>query len=123
MTIFSQKPWSLEFLISEARGTTSRDVVTIASGSGVVQPGTVIAHVTATGKYVPAVLTATDGSQTAVGVTGYYVDATSADATVTAFLRTCEVTGNALTRDASIATALEITAQNAQLAAVGVMVR
>ncbi|MGV1793858.1 head decoration protein [Rhizobium sp. A37_96] len=123
MTTFHQQPWSLEFLVTEAPGYISRDVITIASGAGVIQPGTVVGKVTATGKYVISVPAATDGSQTAAAITGYRVDATSADHPVTAFTRTCEVNGKQLTRDASIDTPTEIAAQNAQLAALGISVR
>ncbi|MFS8051589.1 head decoration protein [Rhizobium sp. BR 317] len=122
-TIFTQQPWNLEFLVTEAPGYISRDVITIASGAGVLQPGTVVGKITASGKYIPSVPAASDGSQIAAGIIGYRVDATSADATVTAFTRTCEVNGKHLTRDVSIDTAPEIATQNAQLAALGISVR
>ncbi|TWB19509.1 bacteriophage lambda head decoration protein D [Rhizobium sp. ERR 1071] len=123
MTTFTQQPWSLEFLVTEAPGYISRDVIVIASGAGVVQPGTVVGKVTATGKYLPSAATATDGSQIAAAITGYRVDATSADEPVTAFTRTCEVNGKHLTRDPSVNTPTLIAAQNAELAALGISVR
>ncbi len=123
MTTFTQQPWSLEFLVTEAPGYISRDVITIASGAGVIQPGTVVGKITASGKYVVSNPTASDGSQVAAAITGYRVDATSADHAVTAFTRTCEVNGKHLTRDPSIDTPTEIAAQNAQLAALGISVR
>lgn len=64
-----------------------------------------------------------DGSQTAVAITLYGVDATSADATVTVLARTAEVNGAELVRAASINTPTLVAAQNAQLAAVGIVVR
>ncbi|MGM4980877.1 head decoration protein [Rhizobium sp. RCAM05973] len=123
MTVFTQQPWSLEFLVTEAPGYISRDVITIASGAGIVQPGTVVGKITASGKYIPSVPAATDGSQIAAGIVGFRVDATSADHPVTAFTRTCEVNGKHLTRDASIDTPTEVATQNAQLAALGISVR
>jgi hypothetical protein len=123
MTTFTQQPWSLEFLVTEAPGYISRDTIVIASGAGVIQPGTVVGKVTATGKYVISVPAASDGSQIAAAITGYRVDATSADQHVAAFTRTCEVNGNQLTRDVSIDTPTEIATQNAQLAALGISVR
>ncbi|CAM5771977.1 hypothetical protein LMIY3S_03689 [Labrys miyagiensis] len=237
MSIFSQQPWSLEFLVTEAPGYISRDDIVIAAGSGVVKAGTVLGKHTVSGKYKPAVapavaasgsvaftanptasstiviggttvtfvasgatgnqvnigaslaatLTAllaflqgsadtnlvkfsyylsgstlnliaktagaagnsltlsttvtgatasgatlaggsdagaSDGTQTAVAITGFQVDATNADVTVASLMRTCEVTGVHLTRDATTAASAAITAaQNAQLAAAGIMVR
>lgn len=123
MTVFTQTPWSLEALLTESPGYISRSTVTIASGAGVVQPGSVVAKLTASGKYVMAKATGSDGSQTAVGVTGYKVDATSADATVVIFDFGYEVTGSMLVRDATINSPTLIAAQNAQLAVTGGKVR
>lgn len=64
-----------------------------------------------------------DGSQNAVAVSLYGVDATSADATVTVLARTAEVNGAELVRDVSINTPALVTAQNGQLATVGIVVR
>lgn len=123
MTIYTQTPWSLEAILTELPGFISRSTVTMVSGTGVVQPGTVVAKITASGKYTTAKATGSDGSQTAVGVTGYKVDATSADATVVIFDFGYEVTGSMLTRDASINSPTLIAAQNAQLAVTGGKVR
>ncbi len=59
----------------------SREVVTILSGSGVLAIGTVLAKVTASGKYVPAIYDTEedDGSALPVAVLIDAVDATSAD--------------------------------------------
>lgn len=54
-------------------------VVTIASGQGVVSRGTVVGLISASGKFAVCKKTATDGSQTPIGIVMYAVDATSAD--------------------------------------------
>lgn len=55
--------------------------VTVVSGSGVVDVGTVMGKVTASGKYKPYASGNSDGSQTPVGFLTEKVDATSADVT------------------------------------------
>ncbi len=66
------------FLASE-HGTEARVPITIASGSGNLSAGTVLGKITATGKYGPYDDSATDGRQTAVGILGEDVDASSGD--------------------------------------------
>jgi hypothetical protein len=112
-----------EFLMTEANGHRSRDAITVLSGSGVLYPGTVLAKVTASGKYVPAVDTASDGSQTAVAVLLYKVDATSADVVVAAITRAAEVNGNCLSYDASVNNGTKKNTKIAQLAAASIIVR
>ncbi|MGE4536655.1 MAG: head decoration protein [Desulfovibrio sp.] len=53
---------------------------TIASGAGVLVRGTVLGKITANGKYLKAIGTAEDGSQTPDAILAEDVDATSADA-------------------------------------------
>lgn len=58
-----------EFLVSEANGTRSRDQVTATvAASTTLAPGSVLAKLTATGKYVPYDNAGSDGSETAFGV-------------------------------------------------------
>jgi len=79
----TEKARNLAFILSEGHGTVSREVVTIASGEGVLEAGTVLGKVTATGKYVAspnASVSGKEGAETAVAILGYQVDATSADA-------------------------------------------
>lgn len=54
-------------------------VRTIAQGHGVVARGTVLGKITATGKLIPAVAAANDGSQTPYAVSAEDVDTTAAD--------------------------------------------
>jgi len=83
MDIKTEKARNLAFILSEPHGTVAREVVTIASGEGVLEAGTVLGRVTATGRYVAspnASVAGKEGAETAVAVLGYQVDATSADA-------------------------------------------
>ncbi len=57
----------------------SRDEGILASGSGVVQLGTVLGKVAATGKYKPLKVDAADGTQNAAAVILQRSDATTAD--------------------------------------------
>ena len=58
----------------------SRDVVTIGAGAD-LEPGTVLGKVTASGKFIRSVRTATDGSETPVAVLRTAAAAASADVT------------------------------------------
>ena len=91
MTTFTEPFRPYEVLLSEANGTLSRDSVTVASGQGVLAAGTVVAKITATGKYVAYDNAGSDGSETAAAVLLQGVDATSADVAVVAATRMCEV--------------------------------
>lgn len=96
------RPWN--FVISQANGNLSRQSVTIVSGSGVVQPGTVLGRITASGKYKQYTVGASDGSQNAVAILGELVDATSADKTAGAIVRLAEVNTAALQWGATVTT-------------------
>lgn len=110
-------------ILTEANGHRSRANITIAAGAGILAPNTVLAKVTATGKYVPAKATGSDGSQTAVAVLLYGVDASTADAWVAGMVRDGEVNGKTLVYDPSISTQALRLAADAQLAAAGIIVR
>jgi len=56
-----------EFLISEANGTRSRATVTILAGHD-IKAGTLLGKITASGKHIPYLDGASDGSQTAVAI-------------------------------------------------------
>lgn len=119
--VLYEKPRSAEWLLSEADGTRSRDVVTVHAVAGVDIPnGTVLGKVTASGKYVPSLNSASDGSQVAVAVLFSDIDAPDADADVPATAITCdaEVWGQLL----NSGTALETGVVN-ELLAVGIKVR
>jgi head decoration protein D len=82
--------------------------ITVAAGSG---------------KYTPAPASAADGSNVALAVTLYEVDATSADRKVAAIVRDAEVNGNILSYEATVDDATKKGVKHTQLAAVGIIVR
>lgn len=123
MTVFNEGRGAGEFLLSEANGNRSRDVVTVASGAGVIAPGTVLGKLTSGGKYTPSPATGSDGSQTAVAVALYGCDATSADQKVVVIARDAEVNTNLLAYASSVDDATKKAAKATQLAAVGIIVR
>ena len=123
-----QQPGTACYLVSEANGTRSRDVVTLAEGV-VRNPGTVLGKVAATGKYVPVDPTngtgegeTPDGSHIAVVVLFAAVDATAGDKPAVITARDAEVEAAALIWPAAI-TPTQKTAALGQLAAVGIVAR
>ncbi|KMO20647.1 head decoration protein [Methylobacterium platani] len=112
-----------DWLKHEDGSYRSRDTAVIASGSGKLASGTVLGKVAATGKYVPAAASGSDGSQTAVAVLLFPVDATSADAKAVIVSRHAIASHAGLTYGATINDATKRAAANAQLNAVGIIVR
>lgn len=85
-----------EFILSEAAGKRSREVVTISDGIA-VKAGQVLGKVTADGKYgfyddANAIV----GTGTALAVAIYPVSATQTDRKITAIVRDAEVNGKTL---------------------------
>ena len=123
-----QQPGTACYLVSEANGTRSRDVVTLAQGHNCL-PGTVLGKVAASGKYVPVDPTngtgegeTPDGSHIAVVVLFAAVDATAGDKPAVITARDAEVEAAALIWPAAI-TPTQKTAALGQLAAVGIVAR
>ncbi len=112
-----------DWLKYEADSYFSRETVTIASGAGALKSGTVLATITASGKYTVAAASGSDGTQTAVGVLLFPVDATSADKSAVIIRRHAIVSHNGLTYGTSINDSTKRAAANAQLKAVGILVR
>lgn len=127
MTVFTEGRHPAEFIISEEEMSYSRDVVTVASGAGVIVPGMVLGMVTATGKYVPSAPVAAqndDGSGTATVVAVYGCDATNAEvANVVVIARNAVLNKNRLAYAATVDTAPEIAAKIAELKAKGILAR
>lgn len=96
MSEISEPVYNGEFLVSEGNGRISRDVITVASGSGVLTAGTVLGKITASGKFAAYNGAAADGSETAVAVLFETVDATSADVSALAIVRLAEVNASEL---------------------------
>lgn len=122
-TIFTEGRHPGEGLLSEAAGSRSRETVTIASGAGIIAPGSVLGRVTASGKYVLSPATGADGSQTGVAIALYGCDATSADRQIAVIARDAEWNGNTLTHHSSVDDATKRAAKATQLAAVGIIIR
>ncbi|OYW51988.1 MAG: hypothetical protein B7Y80_21125 [Hyphomicrobium sp. 32-62-53] len=122
-TVFTEGLRPGEVLLTEANGQISREVGVIASGSGILAPGTVLGKNSTSGKYAPSPATGTDGTQTAVAVALYGCDATSADQKITIIARDAEVKADYLVHHTSVNDAPKRAAKATQLAAVGIIVR
>lgn len=122
-TVFNEGRRPGEFLLTEGNGQISREAGVVASGSGVIAPGTVLGRLTADGKLVPSPATGSDGSQTAVAVALYGCDATSADQNIAIIARDAEVKADLLVHHSTVNDAAKRAAKAAQLAAVGIIVR
>lgn len=119
-----EKARNLAFILEEAPGTLSRDVVTIASGAGKLEAGTVLGKLTAGGKYVPSPDAGADGSQVAIAVLAYAVDATSADVTdAVVIANDAEVKNPMLIFHASVSDSTKRNAKLTQLRAVNIKAR
>lgn len=117
------EPGNVADVVKMEHATYSRDLVTIASGAGVLEIGTVLGKITASGKYEVHADGANDGTETAVAVLVEKVDATSADKPAVVVSRFAEVSRLGLKWDASVNTEAKKNAAIAELAAVGIITR
>ena len=108
------------FIESEANGWRSRDVVTVTATAGALGAGTILGKITATGKYIQHDDAAVDGSETAAAI--LLADIAAVEDDVTVIIRDAEVAGDDLVYETS-ATGAEIIEADAELAAVGIIVR
>jgi len=125
MTTLTETTHPGGFLVWEAFRDYTREVITIATGGTypVLEPGTVLGKITATGKYAAHDPAAVDGTETAAAVLWGKVDATAADVDAVVLLRgPAIVNANDLVFTGT-PTAPEITAAHTALAAVGILVR
>jgi hypothetical protein len=111
------------FLVWEVLRDYTRETVTIASGAGKLEPGTVLGKITTGGKFTKLTPAATNGSQNAAGILWAGVDASAADALGVVILR-----GPALVNRHEIiwpegASEAQITAATTALGALGVILR
>lgn len=121
MTIQRETLGAGSFLVSEANGTRSREVVMIASGSNLLA-GAVLGKLTASGEYVALAPAASDGSEDAAAVLFADVDATDADAKGVAIVRDAEIDAARLVY-ANGVTTNQKNAALVQLAALGLIAR
>lgn len=98
MTIIKEEGlYAGEFMISECdEGAISRDAIVIASGQGILEAGSVLGQITASGKFAAYDNSASDGTQVASGVLYEKTDATSADVDAVAITRLAEVKSSLL---------------------------
>jgi hypothetical protein len=68
MTVRTEGPRKGEFLVSEANGSLSREVVSFSAGTGTLEPGTVVSRLTADGRFAAYDNTGSDGTETAAGI-------------------------------------------------------
>lgn len=123
MTILTEGSRKAEFIVSEANDWRSRDQATVTVPAAGLASGTILGVVTATGVYVRHDAAAVDGSETEAGILFAPFPADAAgDYPATVIVRDAEVNSAELTYEAG-ADAAQITASNAALAAIGIIVR
>lgn len=110
-----------EHTLSVSPGALSVETVTIAAGSGLLAPGTVLGVLSEGGEYQPFDETATDGSECAAAVLYHLADARTASAQATAIVRKSELSASLLVWPGS--TASGIAAGESQLVAKGIILR
>lgn len=120
MTVFNEGVHTAEWLISEGNGQISREQGTFTAALNTKYvSGTVLGKITASGKYIPSLNAASDGSQTAVAILHTEVPAGPArDVKVTIFVRQCEAFGAMLNNGAALESSV-----TTELAAAGIVVR
>lgn len=107
-----------EFLVSEANGTRSRAQVSILEDQ-VLQAGTVLGRITATGRYRALDPGASNGAQTPAGILWDDCDASDGHTPATAIVRDAEVRASSLVWP----TSTEVVAGLATLATLGIIAR
>ncbi len=125
MTTLTEGRHAGGFIIWEAFRDYCREVVTIATGGAnpVLEPGTVLGKITASGKYAAHDPAAVDGTETSIAVLWGKADATAADVDAVVLLRgPAIVNANDLVFTGT-PTAPEITAAHTALAIVGILTR
>ena len=123
MTMLTEGKHTGGFLVWEVLRDYTRETVTIASGAGKLEPGTVLGRITTGGKYTSFAPSASNGSQNASGILWDSVDASAADAPGVVLLR-----GPAIANRHDLvwpdgATEAQITAATTALASIGIILR
>ena len=123
MPVLTEPPSMGDVLKYEVNPNFTREVVTLLIGTN-YPSGAVLGRVTASGKYTLSPATGADGSQTAVAVLLYPVNATLADAVGIVVTRGPAIVSRAaLAYDGTVDDAAKITTKITQLAAVGIIAR
>jgi hypothetical protein len=123
MTILTEGKHAGGFLVWEVMRDFTRETVTIASGAGKLEPGTVLGKITTGGKYTVLTPGASNGSQNAAGILWSGVDATDADAAGVVILRGPAIANRSEILFPEGATDPQIATATAALAALGILLR
>ncbi len=123
MTTLAEGPHPGGFLVWETARDYTRETVTIASGAGVLAPGTVLGRITASGKFAAHAPGAADGTETAAALLWGAVDATLADAAAVVLIRGPAIVNRHEITIPGTPTEGQIAAAHAALAALGILVR
>jgi len=123
MTMLTEGKHTGGFLVWEVLRDYTRETVTIASGAGKLEPGTVLGRITTGGKYTSFAPGASNGSQNASGILWDSVDASAADAPAVILLR-----GPAIVNRQDLVwpdgvTEAQITTATTALASIGIILR
>ena len=123
MSVLTETNHAGGFLVWEVLRDYTRDTVTIASGAGKLEAGTVLGKLSSGGKYTPLSPGASNGSQTAAGILWASVNATSEDATGVILLRGPAIVNRSEVLFASTATEAQVASASTALAALGILLR
>jgi hypothetical protein len=123
MTTLNEGKHAGGFLVWEVLRDYTRETVTIASGAGKLNPGTVLGKITTGGKYTVFAPAATNGSQNAAGILWAGVDASAADAPSVVLLRGPAIVNRHEIAWPEGATEAQITAATTALATIGIILR
>ena len=123
MPVLTEPPSMGDVLKYEVNPNYTREVIPLQLGLS-YPAGSVLGRITASGKYTLSPATGADGSQTAVAVLIYPVNATLADAVGIVVTRGPAIVSRAaLAYEATVNDAAKIAAKITQLAAVGIIAR
>lgn len=123
MSTLTEGSYLSDWLREERENSFSRDAIVLLAGSGEMVTGTVLGKITASGKFVPLDLDASDGSQAAAGILVSGVTAESGvDADGAAIVRDAGINTDGLTWPTG-ATAEEKAAALVSLLALGIVAR
>ena len=123
MTMLTEGKHAGGFLVWEVLRDYTRETVTIASGTGKLEPGTVLGKITTGGKYTTLAPAATNGSQNAAGILWDAVDASTSDALGVVMLRGPAIVNRHEINWPDGATEAQITAATTALATIGIILR
>ena len=122
MNPYIERTRALEFLISEAPGTLSRDTFTLLPSQGALVAGTVLSRVTASLKYQLLAPAGSGGAEVARAILSRNVPNVAADQEITVIDGNAEVLLSLLTFPAGITAPQTVTA-TANLAARSIKIR